>query len=130
MGRGFAVVAGEVRALAQRCAQSAREIRTLVGHNVAQVEGGAEQARGAGEAIQLLIHEVGEVSSTISTVSDAAGRQNGGIGQVSDAMSLLDEMTAQNTAMVERSAAAAESLSTEAERMTAVVARFRLPVSG
>ncbi|MFT7772661.1 methyl-accepting chemotaxis protein [Roseateles sp.] len=126
-GRGFAVVAAEVRSLAQRSATAAREIKDLIGNSVARVEAGAQQVGRAGETVQSIVAEVGKVSDLIAEISSASHEQSQGIGQVGSAVAVLDQMTQQNAALVEQSAAAAESLKDQAARLAALVAQFRLP---
>ncbi|NML14848.1 HAMP domain-containing protein [Azohydromonas sp. G-1-1-14] len=124
-GRGFAVVAGEVRHLAQRSAEAAREIRALIGQSVAQVENGSALVQDAGRTMDEIVQGVRRVSDVIGEISAAAAEQSGGIGQVNTAVVELDRMTQQNAALVEESAAAAQSLSEQAVRLSEVVARFR-----
>jgi len=124
-GRGFAVVAGEVRSLAQRSAEAAREIKALIGASVDKVEAGARQVNDAGTSMTEIVRQVERVSQMISELSGAAGQQATGIGQVNDAMSQLDQVTQQNAALVEESAAAAESLRQQADRLSQAVGIFR-----
>ena len=125
-GRGFAVVAGEVRTLAQRSAQAAREIRTLIHTNVEKVRLGERQADEAGGSIGDIVGQVQRVSQLIDEISNASAQQASGVGQVGDAITQLDHVTQQNAALVEESAAAAESLRTQARRMAEMVSVFRL----
>ncbi len=125
-GRGFAVVASEVRALAQRSAQAAREIKALIGASVEQVEAGSRQVEGAGAAMKDLVSGVQRVAQIIAEISHAAGEQSTGIGEVNGAIAQLDEMTQRNAALVEESAAAAQSLKDQAARLSQVVGTFRL----
>jgi methyl-accepting chemotaxis protein len=125
-GRGFAVVASEVRSLAQRSAAAAREIKSLISENVEKVEDGARQVQQAGQTMGELVGQVQRVSSLISEISAATGEQSGGILQVSQAVGQLDEVTQQNAALVEQSTAAAQSLSQQADRLSALVKVFRL----
>ncbi len=125
-GRGFAVVASEVRSLAQRSAAAAREIKSLISENVDKVEDGARQVQQAGQTMGELVTQVQRVSGLISEISVATGEQSGGIQQVSLAVGQLDEVTQQNAALVEQSTAAAQSLSQQAERLSALVKVFRL----
>ena len=125
-GRGFAVVAGEVRTLAQRSAQAAREIKTLIGASSEKVEGGARLVRDAGEAMSQIVGGVQRVTDIIGEISAAAREQSGGIGQVNQAVGQLDQMTQQNAALVEESAAAAASLREQAARMAQAVGSFRV----
>lgn len=125
-GRGFAVVAAEVRLLAQRSAAAAREIKSLISENVEKVEDGARQVQRAGQTMGQLVSQVQRVSSLISEISAATGEQSGGILQVSQAVGQLDEVTQQNAALVEQSTAAAQSLSQQADRLSALVKVFRL----
>ena len=125
-GRGFAVVAGEVRTLAQRSAQAAREIRTLIHTNVEKVRLGEQQADEAGGSIGDIVGQVQRVSQLIGEISNASAQQASGVGQVGDAITQLDHVTQQNAALVEESAAAAESLRTQARRMAEMVSVFRL----
>ena len=125
-GRGFAVVAGEVRSLASRSAEAAKEIKTLIGASVEKVESGARQVDEAGASMADIVSQVQRVSALIAEISNAAGEQSTGIHQVGDAVSQLDQVTQQNAALVEESAAAAESLRHQAENLAEAVRVFRL----
>ena len=125
-GRGFAVVAGEVRSLAQRSAQAAREIKTLIATSVERVEVGSRQVGEAGRTMEDIVGQVRRVSDLIAEISAATTEQSGGLGQVGDAVSQLDRVTQQNAALVEQSAAAAESLKQQAARLVGAVSAFKL----
>ncbi|MEJ6000299.1 methyl-accepting chemotaxis protein [Paucibacter soli] len=125
-GRGFAVVAGEVRSLAQRSAEAAREIKSLIGDSQSKVENGNRLAEQAGGAMQDIVQEVGRVSTLIAEIANASGEQSRGIAQVGAAVGQLDQVTQQNAALVEQSAAAAESLRNQAQQLAELVASFRL----
>jgi methyl-accepting chemotaxis protein len=126
-GRGFAVVASEVRALAQRSATAAREIKGLIGNSVERVETGTAQVGRAGQTVRGIAEQVRKVSALIAEISTASDEQSQGVGQVGEAVSLLDRMTQQNAALVEQSAASAESLKDQAAGLAALVAQFKLP---
>ncbi len=125
-GRGFAVVASEVRSLAQRSAQAAKEIKGLITESVEKVEAGSAQVGEAGRAMDDIVAQVKRVNDLIAEISSATQEQTQGIGQVSDAVSQLDQVTQQNAALVEESAAAAESLSQQAARLVDAVSIFTL----
>jgi methyl-accepting chemotaxis protein len=125
-GRGFAVVAGEVRSLAQRSADAAREIKALIGASVDKVEGGARLVADAGQTMTEIVSSVQRVSDIIGEITAAADEQSDGIGQVNTAVVQLDEMTQQNAALVEQSAAAAMSLKDQAGRLAGLVSSFNL----
>ncbi|CAN5589282.1 hypothetical protein BH09PSE5_BH09PSE5_47060 [soil metagenome] len=129
-GRGFAVVAGEVRSLAQRSAQAAREIKSLIGDSVEKVESGSALVRNAGATMHEIVASVQRVSAMISEISEAASEQSQGISQVTTAVGQLDQMTQQNSALVEESSAAAESLNEQAMKLTRAVGQFKLESSG
>jgi methyl-accepting chemotaxis protein len=129
-GRGFAVVAGEVRTLAQRSAEAAKEIKSLIGSSVDRVENGARQVQDAGTTMTEIVGSVRRVNDIIGEITAAASEQSQGIGQVNTAVNQLDQMTQQNAALVEESAAAAESLKEQAQRLMKVVATFRLDSHG
>jgi methyl-accepting chemotaxis protein len=125
-GRGFAVVAAEVRNLAQRSAQAAKEIKALINASVEKVEVGSKQVDDAGRTMGDIVKQVSHVSQMIAAISAATGEQTSGISQVSGAVSQLDQMTQQNAALVEESAAAAESLQQQASKLVDAVAIFKL----
>jgi methyl-accepting chemotaxis protein len=125
-GRGFAVVAGEVRNLAQRSAEAAKEIKNLIGASVDRVEAGSRLVADAGQTMSEIVGSVQRVSDIIGEITAAAGEQSDGIGQVNVAVTQLDQMTQQNAALVEESAAAAESLKDQASRLTDVIKIFRI----
>ncbi|MBV8125746.1 MAG: MCP four helix bundle domain-containing protein [Burkholderiaceae bacterium] len=125
-GRGFAVVAGEVRTLAQRSAEAAREIKSLILASAENVERGATQVQRAGEAMQSIVASIERVSGIVSEISTAANEQSGGIGQIGNAIANLDQMTQQNAALVEQSAAAAQSLQHQADELAQSVAVFKI----
>jgi methyl-accepting chemotaxis protein len=129
-GRGFAVVAGEVRSLAQRSAEAAREIRLLIGDSVDRIGSGSRLVQQAGGTMEEIVASVRHVTETIREVSVAAAEQDKGVGEVNAAVSQLDGMTQQNAALVEQSAAAAESLRRQAQTLSGVVAAFRLGPAG
>jgi methyl-accepting chemotaxis protein len=126
-GRGFAVVASEVRSLAKRSADAAREIKALIGTSVDKVEIGAKLVADAGQTMTEIVASVQRVTDIIGEITAASAEQSDGIGQVNQAVAQLDQMTQQNAALVEESAAAAESLREQAGKLTGVVATFRLP---
>lgn len=125
-GRGFAVVASEVRSLAQRSAEAAKEIKALIGASVEKVEVGSKLVEDAGVTMDDIVSQVRRVSDLIGEISASTIEQTSGIGQVSDAVSQLDQATQQNAALVEESAAAAESLKQQAARLSDVVRVFKL----
>ena len=125
-GRGFAVVAAEVRNLAQRSAQAAREIKTLISDSVEKVQVGSQQVNHAGQTMSNIVEQVRRVSDLIAEISAATNAQTNDIGQVSTAMGQLDQTTQQNAALVEQSAAAAESLQQQAAKLVEAVAIFKL----
>ncbi len=125
-GRGFAVVASEVRSLAQRSADAAKEIKGLISTSVEKVEAGSQQVEEAGRTMADIVTQVRRVNDLISEISAATQEQAQGIGQVSDAVSQLDQVTQQNAALVEESAAAADSLRAQAGRLVDAVSQFRL----
>ena len=125
-GRGFAVVAGEVRSLAQRSAEAAREIKSLIGTSVDKVEAGTRLVADAGSTMQEIVSSVQRVSNIIGEISAAAREQSQGINDVNGSVSDLDRMTQQNAALVEQSTAAAESLSDQAANLGQMVSTFRL----
>ncbi|MFO1251528.1 methyl-accepting chemotaxis protein [Inhella sp.] len=125
-GRGFAVVAGEVRSLASRSAEAAKEIKSLIGASVERVDAGSRQVAEAGRTMNEIVAQVGRVASLIQEMDHASREQAQGIGQVSEAVADLDRATQQNAALVEQAAAAAESLKQQAKAMNEVVGVFRL----
>ena len=125
-GRGFAVVASEVRSLAQRSAAAAKEIKTLIGASVDKVEGGSKLVADAGTTMTEIVNSVKRVSDIIGEITAAASEQSDGIGAINGSVTQLDQMTQQNAALVEQSAAAAESLKEQAVRLASVVGTFRL----
>jgi methyl-accepting chemotaxis protein len=125
-GRGFAVVAGEVRALAQRSAEAAREIKALIGASVDRVETGNTLVGEAGRTMDEVVGQVRRVADLISEISAASTEQSRGIDQIGVAVGQLDQVTQQNAALVEESAAAAESLRIQARQLSETVSTFKL----
>ncbi|OYQ39894.1 methyl-accepting chemotaxis protein [Rhodoferax sp. TH121] len=125
-GRGFAVVASEVRSLAGRSAEAAKEIKGLIGTSVEKVESGTKLVTDAGATMQEIVQSVRRVADVIGEITAAANEQSSGIAGVNQAIGNLDQMTQQNAALVEESAAAAESLREQADRMKQAVAVFKV----
>ncbi|MFN5167272.1 MAG: methyl-accepting chemotaxis protein [Pseudomonadota bacterium] len=126
-GRGFAVVASEVRALAQRSSTAAREIKTLIGASLEQVESGTRVVREAGETIEEIVGTAGRVKELLQEVAVGSREQTQGVTQTSKAVQELDTVTQQNAALVEQTAAAAGSLKEQATGLAGEVSAFRLP---
>jgi methyl-accepting chemotaxis protein len=125
-GRGFAVVASEVRGLAQRSAEAAREIKSLIQASTERVEAGSSLVADAGQTMSEVVASVQRVADMIGAISRATTEQSEGIGQINSAMSQLDQMTQQNAALVEESAAAANSLNGQAQTLSQSVHTFQL----
>ncbi len=125
-GRGFAVVAGEVRSLAQRSAEAAREIKSLISASVERVEAGTQLVHQAGKTIRDIVDNAQKVSSFIADITEATAQQAQGLSAVNATVSDLDQVTQQNAALVEQSAAAAESLQEQAQRLANLVSVFQL----
>jgi methyl-accepting chemotaxis protein len=125
-GRGFAVVAAEVRALAQRAAGAAREIKGLIGRSVDQVEQGSTLVGEAGQTMDEVVRAIGRVTALMAEIDTATSEQSDGVTQVGQAVSQMDQHTQQNAALVEQSAAAADSLQRQAQDLVEAVAVFKL----
>ena len=125
-GRGFAVVAGEVRSLAQRSAEAAREIRTLIAASVERVEAGSRQVDHAGATMSEVVQAISRVRDIVGEISQASVEQSEGVSLVGQAVSQMDAATQQNAALVEQSAAAAESLSNQASHLVRTVSGFKM----
>jgi len=129
-GRGFAVVAGEVRTLAQRSAEAAREIKALIGSSVEKVDAGSRLVREAGATMQEILRQVQNVSALIKDISSASVAQATGVGEVSSAVADLDRATQHSAALVEQSHAAAHGLQEQAAQLVQAMQAFRIPGSG
>ncbi len=125
-GRGFAVVAGEVRSLAQRSAEAAKEIKSLITASVEQVEQGNALATQAGSTMGNIVSSIRRVSDIVAEISAASTEQSSGVGQIGEAVAQMDQVTQQNAALEEESAAAAESLKHQAHQLVNAVAVFKL----
>ncbi|MGE8613471.1 MAG: methyl-accepting chemotaxis protein [Achromobacter veterisilvae] len=125
-GKGFAVVAGEVRSLAQRSAQAAKEIKGLIEDSVTKVGAGSQQVERAGATMQEIVASVKRVTDIMGEISAASEEQSSGIDQVNRAVSQMDEVTQQNAALVEEAAAAAGSLQEQAQRLAEAVSVFKI----
>jgi len=125
-GRGFAVVAGEVRSLAQRSAEAAKEIKSLINDSVERVQTGTQLVDRAGQTIQDIVTSVQKLADLVGEISSASREQSSGISQVGEAVTQLDQATQQNAALVEESAAASESLKVQAKQLLDAVASFKL----
>ncbi|MFB1117847.1 methyl-accepting chemotaxis protein [Dickeya dadantii] len=125
-GRGFAVVAGEVRNLAHRSAQAAKEIETLIGESVIRVNTGSTQVESAGKTMAEIIRSIAHVHDIMGEIASASDEQSRGINQISNAIAEMDATTQQNAALVEESSAAANSLEEQAQALEQAVSIFRL----
>jgi len=125
-GRGFAVVAGEVRNLAQRSAEAAKEIKSLITTSVERVEQGSTLVDQAGSTMDEVVTAIRRVTDLMGEISSASAEQSAGVAQVGDAVSQMDQVTQQNAALVEESAAAADSLKQQAQALVSAVAAFKL----
>ncbi|WP_374412661.1 methyl-accepting chemotaxis protein [Novosphingobium colocasiae] len=129
-GKGFAVVATEVRALAQRSADAASQIKELIGMSAQQVGQGVRLVGQSGDSLMTIVAGIAHIDQAIARIADTSRAQTGEIGRISERISRLDSATQQNAAMVEEGTAAARQLSSEAEGMARTVAHFRLSAAG
>jgi methyl-accepting chemotaxis protein len=126
-GRGFAVVAGEVRGLAHRSADAAREIKSLIGTSVTKVEAGSRLVMDAGQTMTAIVASVARVATLIDEITSAASQQSQGLSEVNSDVAHLEEMTQRNAALVEEAAAAASSMEQQSAGLDTAVATFKLP---
>ena len=129
-GRGFAVVAGEVRSLAQRSAEAAKEIKKLISDSVERVDQGTALVDQAGVTMQEVVASIRRVTDIMGEISAASAEQSSGVAQVGQAITQMDQTTQQNAALVEQSAAAAESLKTQAHALLDAVSVFKIEPGG
>ena len=129
-GKGFAVVANEVRALAQRSAEAARDIKALIDKSTAHVGDGVSLVGETGTLLAEIVAQVGSVTAQVNEIAETAAAQASNLEQVNSAVGTIDRMTQQNAAMVEQSTAATRSLSSEAQRLGELVAQFRVSSAG
>jgi methyl-accepting chemotaxis protein-1 (serine sensor receptor) len=129
-GRGFAVVAGEVRNLASRSAEAAKEIKTLITDSVSRVEQGSALADQAGNTMNDIVSGIRRVTDIMGEISAASAEQSAGVSQVGEAVTQMDQATQQNAALVEEMAAAASSLKSQAQELVQAVAVFKLSGGG
>ncbi|GFM28549.1 methyl-accepting chemotaxis protein [Novosphingobium sp. PY1] len=125
-GKGFAVVANEVRGLAQRSAEAAKDVRTLIETSSSQVAVGVDMVRRTGEALDSIIARIDNTTEVVTRISNASSEQSEKLRQTNDTISQMDVVTQQNAAMVEESTAAARSLATEADNLAELVGTFRI----
>lgn len=124
-GKGFAVVAQEVRQLAQRAAQAAADIKTLIQNSNGQVEDGVHLVNQAGEALTKILGSIGQVNGIVEEISNASQEQAAGVQEINGSIASLDEVTQQNSALVEQSTAAARTLGDQSTKLTELLAFFR-----
>ncbi|SAK63802.1 methyl-accepting chemotaxis sensory transducer [Caballeronia arationis] len=125
-GRGFAVVASEVRALAQRCASAAKDVKTLIDESVGNVTEGQDLAQQSGETMQQILASVMRVTGIMGEISAASSEQTRGIEHVGVAIAQMDSVTQQNAALVEQATAAAAALAGQADELKRAIGVFRL----
>ena len=125
-GKGFAVVAQEVRELAQRSANAAKEIKTLINTSSQQVKSGSDLVGEAGKALEVIVAEVQEVNANVMAIVDAVREQSTTLSEINQAVTEVDKGTQQNAAMVEQTTAASHGLASEAQSLTDLLAQFKL----
>jgi methyl-accepting chemotaxis protein len=125
-GRGFSVVAAEVRSLAQRSANSAKDIKALISASVSRIHTGNQQVEQSGATMQQIVSSIRSVEQLMREIANASSEQTAGLDEINRAVTQMDDMTQQNAALVEEAAAAAESLLQQAEQLDLQVNRFAL----
>jgi len=126
LGKGFAVVASEVRALAQRSSDAAEQIKQLIDESMGQVESGVRLVNDTGKVLEIIVTQMGEISAAATQVSSSTEEQSNDLQHINHAVADMDNVTQQNAAMVEEATAAARAMASEAERLSILVAQFRV----